>query len=159
MAGVRLRRFVWAIVFESLFIRPGFAENPVCSQAMTPAQCAEAQISKISDIFARYKTDVAQLQDQLAIAKAEISALQDKVARLDRLTSTIDGETKPLRPGGAACVLTHENEPVSGWVVRGTFGLIQFRPVDGGRTDAFRRGAQAVGTDWWWEHGWIACAK
>ncbi|UIJ85263.1 hypothetical protein LZK77_16225 [Rhizobium leguminosarum] len=135
-----------------------WAENPTCSAAMTPAQCAEAQITAISKIFGEYQQTIASLRNELDTSKAEIATLKDRVAALETDTKTLAKETELIRPGGPGCLLTRDNTVLPGWQVKGEFGVIQFRPLDGGRNDAFRRGGQ-FNTDHWWEHGDIVCAR
>jgi len=81
-----------------LTIEASRAANPVCSPAMAPAQCAEAQIAEIGRIFGDYKTEIARLEDELSTARSDIATLKDKVAGLQSLTATIDSETKPVIP-------------------------------------------------------------
>ena len=135
-----------------------WAQNPTCSPGMTPAQCAEAQITAISKIFGENQQIIASLRNELEIAKAQIAALKDRVTTLEGNTNTLAKETELIRPGGPGCVLTRSGAVLPGWQNKGTFGVIQFRPVDGGRTDAFQRGG-GFNADWWWEHGDIVCAK
>jgi hypothetical protein len=135
------------------------AENPTCSPGMAPAQCAEAQIAAIGKMFGESQQTIASMRNELDTSKAEIVALKDRVATLETNTKTLAKETELIRPGGPGCVLTRSNTSLPGWPIKGTFGIIQYRPVDGARSDAFSRGAQAVSPDWWWEHGDVVCAK
>src|SRR5262245_4754045 len=46
------------------------AEAPVCTPAMTPNQCVEAQLKAAADILGKYKAETARLE-------AEINALKN----------------------------------------------------------------------------------
>jgi hypothetical protein len=136
----------------------GRAQDPTCSPGTTPAQCTEAQITDISKIFGEKQQIIASMRDELNTAKAEIATLKDRVSTLEANTKTLAQETELIRPGGPGCVLARSGPVLSGWQTKGTFGVIQYRPVDGGRSDAFQRGGGSGG-DWWWEHGDIICPK
>jgi hypothetical protein len=125
------------------------------TQALVRLQAAEDALGAARKDIASLQTQINTLQGSSATMRQEIEALKAAVAATNQGISVIDTQTKPVRPGGAACILVRDvMEVPTGWVPKGEFGIIQNKASG----DAFRRGAD-YNAGWWWEHGQIACAK
>lgn len=131
------------------------------TQALQNLQRAENDLSQTRQELSQARQEIVELQTKVKPLYASVNdpttglvALGASNNTLQATVKAVDGETKPLRPGGQGCILVHFGDVPAGWSGLGTFGVIQ----QAGVPWIFSSGGPGPG-GWNWTHGTIACAK
>ena len=122
---------IWLANVQSIAADCAHGDALACyTEALVKLQAAEDALGAARNDIARLQTQIGTLQGSSATMRQEIEALKAAIAANNQSIvatngqlNVIDTQTKPVRPGGTACVLVQNVMEVPfGWQAKGEFG-------------------------------------